>query len=333
MIALQRTDKIFSTITGPLRRVFNSDGKTRNTIDVEEARSAFDFTIEKRQSYDENGRRIPGHFHIVRSDNNDIIPSSGLGKKFVPVQHKDIFDSVVHEIIPLANDVMKNSIPPLTLETAGTLHGGGTGIVTVRVGEPFQMPSDASKCFTRLVFANPCNGRGSIILGCTIVRENCQNQIPVACGGFSVHHTKNANIHLSNAMKCIIAQIEEANKVKETILEMESHLVPDPNAFLDKMLDKIYPYRHKKGTPGWTRQYNRRLEVITQFTGADVAMSIKDNSFWKVYNAFTFPIFNPSSFGKTMDHADIFYSGMVGGKRHLLKKIFDLIVSEMQALR
>lgn len=324
MIALQRTDKIFSTIKGPLSRVFNSDRKPRTFIDAAEARTAFDFDIVKRQSYDVDGRKIPGHFHIVRSDNNDIIPSSGLGKKFVPIQHHDIFNSIVTEILPLANDVMSEALPKLVLETAGTLHGGGTGLATVRVGEPFQVPSDASECFVRLVFANPCNGRGSIIIGCTIVRENCQNQIPVACGGFSVHHTKNANIHLSNAMKCIIAQIQEAEKVKDTILKMaETHILDnDKESFLDMMLDTIYPYKHKKGTPGWTRQYNRRSEVVTQFLGGDVAMSINDNTIWKVYNAFTFPIFNPISFGRRMDAADIFYSGMVGGKRHILKKIF-----------
>jgi len=327
MIALQRTDKIFSTIKGPLARVFNSDRKTRSAIDPVLARTAFDFDIEKRQSYDIDGRKIPGHFHIVRSDTNDIIPSAGLGKKFVPIQHYDIFDSVVKEIMPLANDVMAGTVPKLVLETAGTLHGGGTGLITVRVGEPFKVPSDSSECFVRLVFANPCNGRGSIIIGCTIVRENCQNQIPVACGGFSVHHTKNADIHLSKAMKCVVEQIKEAEKVKDTILKMATTPVSDRagSSFIDMMLEKIYPYRHKKGTPGWTRQYNQRLEVVTQFMGADVAMSIQDNTVWKVYNAFTFPIFNPSSFGKTMDYADIFFSGMVGGKRYILKKIFSLM--------
>ena len=332
MIALQRTDKIFSTIKGPLARVFNSDRKTRSAIDPVLARTAFDFDIEKRQSYDIDGRKIPGHFHIVRSDTNDIIPSSGLGKKFVPIQHYDIFDSVVKEIMPLVNDVMAGTVPKLVLETAGTLHGGGTGLITVRVGEPFKVPSDSSECFVRLVFANPCNGRGCIIIGCTIVRENCQNQIPVACGGFSVHHTKNADIHLSKAMKCVVEQIKEAEKVKDTILKMATTPVSDRAgaSFIDMMLEKIYPYRHKKGTTGWTRQYNQRLEVVTQFMGADVAMSIQDNTVWKVYNAFTFPIFNPSSFGKTMDYADIFFSGMVGGKRYILKKIFSLMEESLQ---
>lgn len=334
MIALTRTDKIYSTVKGPLQRVLNSDGKSRSTIEYDLGMSAFDFEIEKRQSYDADGRKIPGHFHIVRTDTKDFIPSSGLGRKFVPIQHRDIYESVQHEIIPLANDVMKGSMPHLSVETVGTLYGGGTGIITVRAGDSFSVPSDSSKCFTRLVFANPSNGRGSIIIGCTIVREICQNQVPVACGGFSVHHTKNANIHLSNAMKCIIAQIKDAETVKQDILRMADITLEEENGipFLERILDKIYPYKHKKGTPGWTRQYNRRLEVYTQYTGADVAMSIKSNSIWKVYNAFTFPIFNPSSFGRTMDYADIFYSGMIGGRRNLLKRIFNTVKEELLAL-
>ena len=326
MIALTRTDKCFSTISGSLGRIFNTDGKRRTELNVDECRSAFDFQILKKPSYDETGRKIPGHFHIIRSDNGDFIPSSGLGKKFVPIQHKDIFDSVVKEIIPLANEVMPN-VPRLELETVGTLHGGGTGICTVRVGEPFTVPGDSSECYVRLVFANPCNGRGSIIIGCTIVRDRCQNQIPVACGGFSVHHTKNANIHLSNAMKCVVAQIEESANVRDKILRMGDCLLVENDVMscLDLMIARIHPLTYKQGTSGYTRQVNVRSEVRTQFYGGDVAMSIKGNSAWKEYNAFTYPIFNPLSMGRNMDYADIFYSGMIGGKRHLVKKIFDTI--------
>lgn len=302
------------------------DGRRRKELNPDEVRTAFDFQILKKQSYDELGRKIPGHFHIVRSDNNEFIPSSGLGKKFVPIQHGDIFDSVVNEIIPLANDVMPN-VPHLRLETVGTLHGGGTGICTVRVGEPFKVSGDSSDCYTRIVFANPCNGRGSIIIGCAIVRERCQSLVPVACGGFSVHHTKNANIHLSNAMKCVLAQIKEADAVRQRMLQLGNCWVKtsDDDAFLSKMIDKIHPVTHKKGTAAYTRQFNIRSEVRTQYYGGDVAMSIKGDTAWKVYNSFVFPIFNPVSMGRNMDFADIFYAGMIGGKRHLLKRIFDTV--------
>ena len=334
MIALTRTDKCYSTISSSLGRVFNTDGKRRDKIDIQQARSAFDFEIVKKPSFDENLRKIPGHFHIVRSDNGAFIPSSGLGKKFVPIQHKDIFDSVVNEIIPLANDVLK-TLPKLELETVGTLHGGGTGIVTVRVGEPFRIEGDSSACYFRLVFSNPCNGRGSIIIGCTIVRDMCQNQIPVACGGFSVHHTKNANIHLSNAMKCVVEQVKEAETVKGQVVQMASTFIRDDDemSFIDAMIDQIYPLTHKQGTQGYKRQFNVRAEVRTQFYGGDVAMSIKGDTAWKVYNAFTYPIFNPVSIGKNMDYADILYSSMVGGKRHLLRRIFNTINSEYQRFR
>lgn len=326
MIALTRTDKCFSTISGSLARVFNTDGKRRKDLNVDEVRTAFDFEIVKKQSYDEHGRKIPGHFHVVRSDNNDFIPSSGLGKKFVPIQHKDIFDSVVNEIIPLANEVMPN-MPKLELETVGTLHGGGTGICTVKVGKPFKIPSDTSDCYIRLVFANPCNGRGSIIIGCTIVRDKCQNQIPVACGGFSVHHTKNANIHLSNAMKCVLDQIKDANLLVNDLYDMGGYEIrnDDKKSFLDDMINKIHPFTYKQGTPGYTRQFNVRSEVLSQYYGGEVAMSFNGNTAWKVYNAFTYPIFNPVSLGRNMDYADIFYSGMIGGKRHLLKRIFTTV--------
>lgn len=326
MIALTRTDKCYSTISGSLARKFNTDGICRKELNVDEVRSAFDFDILKKPSYDEHGRKIPGHFHVIRSDNNDFIPSSGLGKKFVPIQHRDIFDSVVKEIIPLVNEVMPK-MPRLELETVGTLHGGGTGICTVKVGEPFTLPSDTSECYIRLVFANPCNGRGSIIIGCSIVRGKSQTQVPVACGGFAVHHTKNANIHLSNAMKCVLNQINDANFVIGSMYEMGGYEIrnDDKKSFLDEVIEKIHPITYKEGTPGYTRQFNVRCEVLSQFYGGEVAMSFTKNSAWKVYNAFTYPIFHPVSMGKNMDYADIFYSSMIGGKRHLLKRIFNTV--------
>ena len=169
-----------------------------------------------------------------------------------------------------------------------------------------------------------------IIIGCTIVRDKCQNQIPVACGGFSVHHTKNANIHLSNAMKCVVKQIADARQVQGQVMALGNAevRVDGEKSLLDAMIDRIHPITYKKGTPGYTRQFNVRSEVRAQFFGGEVAMSIKGCTAWKVYNAFTYPLSNPVSLGRNMDYADIFYSGMVGGKRHLLKRIFNAVLSE-----
>jgi hypothetical protein len=35
--------------------------------------------------------------------------------------------------------------------------------------------------------------------------------------------------------------------------------------------------------------------------------------------------------GRNMDFADIFYAGMIGGKRHLLRKIFDTVAGSALA--
>ena len=99
----------------------------------------------------------------------------------------------------------------------------------------------------------------------------------------------------------------------------------DKKSFLDEMINKIHPFTYKQGTPGYTRQFNVRSEVMSQYYGGEVAMSFNGNTAWKVYNAFTYPIFNPVSLGRNMDYADIFYSCMIGGKRHLLKRIFTTV--------
>ena len=56
---------------------FASDGVLRDHIDIEEARTAFDFTIEKRKCFTEDGREIGGVMHLRRSDDDGILFVAG----------------------------------------------------------------------------------------------------------------------------------------------------------------------------------------------------------------------------------------------------------------
>ena len=71
IIARQANDRCFSTTPGwgeekgGVGNPFNFDGVERDEIDADLARSAFDFEILKKPSYDAEGRRIPKQYHQI----------------------------------------------------------------------------------------------------------------------------------------------------------------------------------------------------------------------------------------------------------------------------
>lgn len=327
MIALQKSDTCFSTIAGRYSSIFNTDGEARTHLDADECRRAFAFDIIKKQSYDEVGRKIPGHYHLVREDTNDIIPSTGIGEKFTPVQHMSIYDYICNDLMP--------KVPEMQLETVGTLHGCGTGIIAAKIGDCFSIPGDDSPNAMRLMFSNPCNGYGSLVIGFTTVRLFCQNQIAAARktaghNGFNIHHTKNAELKIDSALTVIAQSISSAKEIRRKSEFMaKTNITP---AFMKRMMDALFPFRYEQGTPGYTRMENKRMEVYAQFDGGETAMSIKGDTAWKLFNAITFPIFNPVSMKRGMDMAELNYSGAVGNRADTVRRIFNTIYSEASLL-
>lgn len=320
MIGINTNDKSYAI--GGLAKVFNTDGIPRTNLDPEEVRDAFAFDIEKRPSYDVTGRLIPGHHHLVRTDTNDIIPSAGIGTKFNPVQHMGVFDYIVNSIMP--------QVPEMELETVGTLHGGGTGMVMAKIGNPYYIPGDESGNTMRLMFSNPCNGYGSLIIGFTNVRLFCQNQIPVAVkqankNGFSIRHTKGAELYIDKALEVIAASTIKAREIK--IKSEGLAKINITESFIQKVMEEIYPFKPdvEPGTIGYTKTLNKREEVRRQFEEGETANSIQGDTAWKLFNAFTYPIYNPLTSKKSVDAAEIAYTGAIGNRADKVAKIFNTI--------
>lgn len=323
MIAMTANDKCFATTA--CAKALNSDGIERSVLDLAEVRSAFDFNIVKKPSYDETGRRIPSQYHLVREDNNLFIPSVGVGEKFHPVQHLDVFDYITNKIMP--------SVPNMNLEAVGTLHGCGIGIIMAHIGDEYHIEGDDSPNNMRLMFSNPCNGYGSIIIGVTNVRLWCQNQIPAAIrqakrDGFQIRHTINANLYVGSALEVIRAKIEKSREIRRKS-EVLARVNVNEN-FIRRVMDSIYPFKAdaEEGTIGYTKTENKRELVREQFESGDTAQTIKGDTAWKLFNSFTYPIFNPSSTKKTVDAAEVVYTGAVGTRAAKVVRIFNTIYNE-----
>lgn len=323
MIAITANDMCFAT--KGVAKCFNTDNVERETLDPMEVRKALDFNIIKKPSFDVEGRQIPGHYHLVREDNNAFIPSAGIGTKFKPVQHLDVFDYIYNKIMP--------SVPTMSLEMVGTIHGCGTGLVMAKIGDEFHINGDESPNKMRLMFSNPCNGYGSLIIGFTNVRLWCQNQIPVAINqakqdGFQIRHTKNAELYVGSALEVIHAsncRSMEIRKKSEGLARVNVDA-----AFIKRVMDSIYPFKEgvEEGSIGYTKTENRRDEVMAQFEGGETAQTIHGDTAWKLFNAFTYPIYNPETTKKTVDMAEVAYTGAVGTRAVKVSKIFNTIYNE-----
>lgn len=316
MIAIQPNDICFSTARGG-NNPFNTDGKPRTELPVEEARTALDFRIVKKPSYDEAGRRIPSHFHLVKDTDNSFIPSSGIGAAFTPVQHLDVFEYIVNEVMP--------QIPDMKLEMCGTIHGGGTGLIAAKFGDTFAIPGDESPNELRLFFSNPSQGRGSMTLGFTTVRVVCQNTLLAATeeakeDGWTIRHTKGAPEKTDAAVKCIHRQAIAALEMKEKCAVLAR--VGVDAGMVARVLEEVYPIGNLPDGHAKSRLLNIRNAVMEQFESRETAQTIKGDTAWKLFNSFTFPIFNPERISKRKDLAEIQFRGMTGDTAQKVRRIF-----------
>lgn len=316
MIAIQDNDVCFSTALGGTT-IFNTDRKPRTELEPELARTALDFEIVKKPSYDEAGRPIPHHYHLVKDIDNSFIPCVTVGEKFTPIQHRDVFDYVMGQVMP--------QIPEMNLEIVGTIHGGGVGIIAAKFGETFSMPGDKSPSMLRLLISNPSNGRGSMIMGFTNVRIVCQNTLVAAtreasAEGFRIQHTKGAPELVTSAVNSIRSQAVAAIEMKKRAEQLAQ--IGVDSATVRRCLDEIYPAERLPEGPGRTRMLNLRDEVMRQFEGGETAETMEDDSAWKLFNSFTYPIFNPDRISSRKDQAEIAYQGMVGNVGERVGEIF-----------
>lgn len=331
MIAIKPNDKCYTTNPGWDGTVagnpFNIDGVERTELDLDLCRSSLDFDIVKKQSFDETGRPIPGHFHMRRTDDDSIIESRySFGVKFTPIQHKDVFNYIVNEVMP--------EVPEMKLEMCGTIHGGGVGLIEAQYGDTFSIKGDDSPNKMRLFISNPVDGVGCTTLGFTTVRVKCENTLIAATheagkSGFKIKHFSIAPEMAHQAVLQIKEQAVAALEMKEACQRLAN--IGMSAVQFESFLDSIYPLQAlaaKFGTDSIQYKNMARLreDVKYQFEAGETAQSIKDKSAWAAFNSATYYIFNPKKIRKNSnDRAEIAYQGMNGQVATKVLGIYDKV--------
>ena len=325
MIGIQKNDKCYSTTKGwdgtAKGNPFNTDGVERDVLDFDLARSSLDFDIIKEQSYDSKGRAIPNQFHLIRSDDQEFIPSSSLGNQFTPIQHKEVLEYIINDIMP--------KVPEMKLEMCGTIHGGGTGLIAATYGDTFTVKGDESANNLRLFFSNPSNGTGRMVMGFTTVRVRCENTLMAATkeangNGFKVSHTRSADEHTKRVIDNIRFEAEAAIEMKK--MSQQLGMVGVDSETFQRCLDSIYPtYGIPQDSFAFKNLQKLRDEVTYQFEAGETAQSMKEKTMWTAFNSFTYPIFNPTKLRKNTDRAQIAYQGMTSETGVKVRRMFDKV--------
>lgn len=109
--------------------------------------------------------RSPGHKHIVRSDNRNVLSVNAKG--YTIINHQEMGE-IVEAVIGLDN---------VKWETAGSLNGGRTVWCLAMLDEPITLPGDDSAIMPYMAFTNSHDGTGSCALRATAVRIVCANTV------------------------------------------------------------------------------------------------------------------------------------------------------------
>lgn len=324
MKAITKKDICFSTVLG--NSLFNTDGVERSTISIEEGRSAIDFEIHKKQSYHYDPvageiEAIPHHFHLVRDTDGTMLDAPSVGDQFVPVNHRDIYDFITKEIM--------TEFPDTKIEIVGTIHGLSTGVISLDFGGLFSIRGDESPSKMRMLYANPCNGTGRLVMGFHTVRIACQNTLVAAIrqassSGWRIKHTKGAEIHSKEA----VAQVCQAAKAAVE-MKRRSEILASIGVDSDTMkraLEAIYPSKGlEEGSPMARRIENLREQVLHQFEGGATAQTFKEKNAWMLFNSFSYPVFNEPKITRKTDKAQVAYLGMVGNRGEEVLGMFNTI--------
>lgn len=112
--------------------------------------------------------RSPGHKHIVRSDNRNVLSVNAKG--YTIINHQEMGE-IIESVIGLDN---------VKWETAGSLNGGRTVWALALLDEPIILPGDNTVTMPYMAFTNSHDGTGSCALRATAVRIVCANTVKMS---------------------------------------------------------------------------------------------------------------------------------------------------------
>jgi phage/plasmid-like protein (TIGR03299 family) len=156
-----------------------------------------------------NGEREPVRAKcVVRSDNNQVLVPH-VGERFSIVGNEKMLEHL--------NDTVLREYPQLQIESVGTLWGGATAFVCLKV-DTFTVKGDTSPILNRIMWWNPL-GQGGYKTCAHNIRVVCNNTLSAASREGVENGTRRSIAHTATGAQRVSAELE---KLARHFLELES---------------------------------------------------------------------------------------------------------------
>jgi phage/plasmid-like protein (TIGR03299 family) len=254
------------------------------SITIKECVEVADYAIETKPLFwqDDAGefRSSDGAHCIVRPDHKRVLVPA-VGNRFFA-------DTNVHMVNRLSETLLA-AYPDLKIESAGTLFGGATFFLNLRVGE-FRVKGDKSATLTNLMFTNPL-GRGQYIACAHNTRIVCNNTEQIAESQGLINNALKKFRHTSGAKSKIqdylfeLADLKLQLKQRELLLDALAGCAVSVEQ-VDKFLDTFFSLPEDDGR-SLTMAKNGREAFTGIFDGTQTHTMDNPHTKYGLYMAYT----------------------------------------------
>jgi len=299
-------------------------------ITIMEALEVASYPLEKRESLrvlaDGSTEPINGSFHIVRADHDKVLVPM-VGSRFVVADNS--------RLVNMINENLMAVYPDLTIESVGTLFGGATFFLNLKVKE-FAVKGDKSPTSTNLMYANPL-GKGSYIACAHNTRIVCNNTEKVSEAQGTANkslakfrHTASANQKINDHL-IDMAELHLGLERHEFALEFLSG-IDMTRTRLEQTLDAIFPVAlDDKGIVRSQRAEtiaeNNKVSLLNIFDGAEHKETLDNpHTLYGFYQSYTdWADHEKSSRGSDM--AATTMDGIIGARSASKQKVLDMLLA------
>ena len=296
-------------------------------VTEQEAIEVLNFGTHKAQLYRRTiaGEYVPAEaWEIVRT-REDIPLVAHVGKQF---DEGDNLEILTDHVLP----VMKE-FPSLKIESVGTLWGGATVFVNLKVSE-YYIKGDQSNIINRLMWYNPM-GRGGYKTCAHSIRVVCNNTLRaahsqgVSNGSFVViRHSSGAMERVGRTMDDIARNFMELETQQQLLERLTKH--PMNTERIKAFLDEFIPIPANLEDRAVTIRMDDRAEIMEQFHG-DQALDIKiHTSGYAMLQAVTY-VLDHEKATKRNDKASIIWDSLVGYRANSKDRALGILTSQLAA--
>ena len=289
-------------------------------VTKEEARSVLDYPIAKRQLYrmiDGVAELVTDAFCVVRTDTNGVLLPT-CGRLMTVNNNVEFFDMVDRGLL--------TAYPELELESVGTLWGGQTAFVNIKLAE-WAVKGDKSSTISRLMYFNAL---GRSYQACAHdVRVVCANTLQMAAMSgeankslMKFRHTAGAGEKLSEYLLNLAEVKLHLQKHQALMNELARHQITTPQ--VERFLEEFLP--GPEGPPP-IRIKNLRNELRNVFE-ADQDLGTIGKTKYGMLQAVTYWLDHGKITARN-DEAAMIWDGIVGDRNSKKQAALQLLVKSV----